>query len=380
MIAVHVPYLLLATMTKCCQPFPRGLLLLLAWNMLIGFYNEFTLSVSFKLLSINLSSNYWQILAFSVLCALLPVVGWVGDSLLGRYRAIIAGLFLLNVAFFTFLNAFVMFQFNWTHKPAIIVLCASQLINIFGLGSIYINILPFMIDQMIGATADDISAAVQWCFWTFAIGSLTRYLVCLPIPQLQNNLPVLYITLTFLALSVILITDCLFHTWLDNSFRSSNPLKTIFQVLNYARKTKYPERRSALTYFDEEEPSRLDYGKHKFGGPFTEEEVEDVKTILRLLPVFLSLFGAFIANNLLKQKNPFQLHLIPTTAQMCCWFANNDFLQHSSSPDTSVPVHCVSTATQAYSQFTKENRSRCCPVPHWLHAQPHTGYCWTHEQ
>ena len=86
-------------------------------------------------------------------------------------------------------------------------------------------------------------------------------------------------------------------------------------MLNYARKTKYPERRSALTYFDEEEPSRLDYGKHKFGGPFTEEEVEDVKTILRLLPVFLSLFGIYIANNLVKKENPFQLHLIPTTTQ-----------------------------------------------------------------
>ena len=172
--------------------------------------------------------------------------------------------------------------------------------NLFGLGSIYTNILPFMIDQMIGASADDIGAAVQWNFWTFSIGVLPQYLVCLPIPQLQNNLPVLSIPLTFLGLSVILITDCLFHTWLDNSFRSNNPFKIIFQVLNYARKTKYPGRRSALTYFDEEEPSRLDYGKHKFGGPFTEEEVEDVKTILRLLPVFLSLFGAFVANNLLK--------------------------------------------------------------------------------
>ena len=152
--------------------------------------------------------------------------------------------------------------------------------------------LPFMIDQMIGATADDIGATVQWNFWALTIGLLPQYLVCLPIPQLQDNLPVLCLTLTFLGLSVILITDCLFHSWLDNNFRSSNPLKTIFQVLNYTRKTKYPVRRSALTYFDEEEPSRLDYGKYKFGGPFTEEEVEDVKTILRFLPVFLSLFGA----------------------------------------------------------------------------------------
>ena len=56
----------------------------------------------------------------------------------------------------------------------------------------------------------------------------------------------------------------------------------------------------------------MDYGKHKFGaGPFT-EEVEDVKTVLQFLPVFLSLFGIYIANNL-SQTNALQVHLIPTT-------------------------------------------------------------------
>ena len=60
---------------------------------------------------------------------------------------------------------------------------------------------------------------------------------------------------------------------------------------NYAQKNKCPRLRSALTYIDEEHPSRLDFGKHKFGGPFTEEEVEDVKTIFRLTPVLLSVFG-----------------------------------------------------------------------------------------
>ena len=102
--------------------------------------NEFTLSASFKLLSTNLSTELtaWLI-PFSALFVLLPVVGWVDDSMLGRYRAIIVGLFLMTVAFLTFLNAFVMFQFNRTQIPAIIVLCASQLISIFGLGSIYIN-------------------------------------------------------------------------------------------------------------------------------------------------------------------------------------------------------------------------------------------------
>uniref|UniRef100_A0A1X7SJY2 Uncharacterized protein n=1 Tax=Amphimedon queenslandica TaxID=400682 RepID=A0A1X7SJY2_AMPQE len=41
---------------------------------------------------------------------------------------------------------------------------------------------------------------------------------------------------------------------------------------NIVRKHKYPENRSALTYWEEEAPSRLDLGKNKYGGPFTEEE------------------------------------------------------------------------------------------------------------
>ena len=72
-----------------------------------------------------------------------------------------------------------------------------------------------------------------------------------------------------------------------SSHKVTNPIKLIIQVLNYTRKHSYPERRSAFTYIDEEQPTRMDYGKEKFGGPFTEEEVEDVKTVLRLIPLVI---------------------------------------------------------------------------------------------
>ena len=66
-------------------------------------------------------------------------------------------------------------------------------------------------------------------------------------------------------------------------------IKLIYEVLNYAQKNKYPRLRSAFTYIDEEQPSRLDFGKqYKFGGPFTEEEVEDVKTVSRLMPLLVA--------------------------------------------------------------------------------------------
>ena len=209
------------------QPFPCGLLLLLARNMLMDFSYEFIIKVSFELLPTSFSSKLkgWLI-PFSILCVLLTAVGWVGDSMLGRYRAIIAGFFFIYCCIFD-LSAFVMLQFNWTQITAIIILCVSQLMAPFGLGSILTNMLPFTYDG-----SNDWShnwwhrccSAVECldiCYW------ITCTISCLPpyTSPIQNNLVFFGITLTFLDLSVVLITDCLFHTWLDNSFRSSNPLK-----------------------------------------------------------------------------------------------------------------------------------------------------------
>ena len=64
-----------------------------------------------------------------------------------------------------------------------------------------------------------------------------------------------------------------------------NPVSLIFKVLKYALKHKYPVQRSAFTYCESKQPTRLDYGKSKYGGPFTTEQVEDVKTFLRVLAV-----------------------------------------------------------------------------------------------
>ena len=68
-------------------------------------------------------------------------------------------------------------------------------------------------------------------------------------------------------------------------------------MLQYAWQHKCPERRSAFTYWEEDIPPRIDLGKSKYGGPFTTEEVEDVKTFLLLSLVLASLFGFHLADN-----------------------------------------------------------------------------------
>ena len=125
-------------------------------------------------------------------------------------------------------------------------------------------------------------------------GQKTLVLVCQMlllffVEEIAYNLYISSTLLFAVPLAVIIISDCLCQQWLDRAHKVTNPIKLIIQVLNYTRKHSYPEKRSAFTYIDEEQPTRMDYGKEKFGGPFTEEEVEDVKTVLRLLPLVICL-------------------------------------------------------------------------------------------
>ena len=144
-------------------------------------------------------------------------------------------------------------------------------------------LLPFITDQLVGATADELSMVVHCYYWFEVIGFGSSFVIYRLF--ITPNLRLTGIGLAgiySIPLTLIIISDCLCQHWLDRTHKVTNPIKLIIQVLNYTRKHSYPERRSAFTYIDEEQPTRMDL--EKFGGPFTEEEVVDVKTILRLSP------------------------------------------------------------------------------------------------
>ena len=102
-------------------------------------------------------------------------------------------------------------------------------------------------------------------------------------------------TIIILATIVIRFYTAKKHLYIQKA--GLNPFKNIYKVLKYSWNHKVPEHRSAFTYWEEDIPRRIDLGKNKYGGPFTNEEVEDTKTFLRILPLLLCLFGYHLAGD-----------------------------------------------------------------------------------
>ena len=74
---------------------------------------------------------------------------------------------------------------------------------------------------------------------------------------------------------------------------SRNPYRLVYNVIHFVRKHSSPIQRSAITYCEDELPSSLDLGKEKYGGPFTVEQVENVKVFVSILKVLVSLGPIF---------------------------------------------------------------------------------------
>ena len=106
------------------------------------------------------------------------------------------------------------------------------------------------------------------------------------------------------------------------------------KVLNFARKYKYPLLRSAFTYCDDERPSRLDFAKERFGGPFTTEQVEDVKTFLRILIVLIVIGPVLILDVPTSPVNMFFFGVHFGSREYCSWswiIVSSGLLRHITS-------------------------------------------------
>ena len=229
------------------------------------------------------------------------IAGWLTDAFIGRYKVICCSVWIMWLLMIIATVSAIVEQLNevYHHYDKAIRPALFCLVSI-GLGGFQANIVQFGLDQLHDASTTEITSFIIWYVLSLiSTGCIVEFNVfCL---NEQNKLFILLFVCVSLTLALILLI-C-FNHWLIKKPATQSPIKLIYMVIKYTIKHKHPQFRSAFTYCEDELPSRIDFGKSKYGGPFTTEQVEDVKTFLRCLPL-MSIFGmlasAIVASGYLK--------------------------------------------------------------------------------
>ncbi len=231
------------------------------------------------------------------LCLFLayPISGWLADTKLGRGLAINVSLWLCWLGMLAITCSYLV-QYSACgllyNIFKYIISSLGLFLMMLGMADFHTNALAYMMDQMPDASTNQIITVIRWFTWTLLFGFCVDYLEVLQISKLNHDVILGTFFLTFTLLSVMLFVHQ--FTMKVNKPIKRNPYKLIYTVLLYAWKNKRAGNRSSLTYWEEKIPSRIDLGKQRYGGPFLEEDVENVKSFGKVVIIFLLLGGVFI--------------------------------------------------------------------------------------
>ena len=314
---------------KCC-PLSRHLCfsskavsLILVWTATIGiiYYiviGTFLLQVSVNSVTHQKSMATLTSLSFAILAIVMifyPLSGLIADVCCGRYRAIMASLIIITTSILIFSIVFPLYflllKLDIPHHQFIAMrwLCyclhfIAGLVFIIGLVGYQANYIQLGLDQLLESPSEYLGLFVHWAKW---VNNATATIIIIgymlfacnifdPFGGIKDDYRMIYFSLSFginfvCFVIIIILLVLSFHKshWFYSEPGQHNPYTIVLKVLNYVRTHKYPLQRSAFTYGDDVMPSRFDFAKERFGGPFTTEQVEDVKSFLRILLILFVL-------------------------------------------------------------------------------------------
>ena len=272
----------------------KGAVLILAWQFFVGSsltMIDLNMKPSIQGDQTFLVSNTIGIAAF-IISAIIS--GWLAGTKIGRAKVVQAGIILSWIGALLFTVDDILTQLQVAKSTVLFQLNYFISVITTGIGgALFVpNIIQFGLEQMPDASSDALTAFISWftivCYLGLGASETLRSLfICLNVAHDTHRTFTSLVRVTLL--SIAMCSKFLFRHWLIDHRQNHNPLKTVYRVLRFAKQHKYPVNRSAFTYCEDEIPSRIDLGKSKYGGPFTTEEVEDVKTFFRIIAIFVVL-------------------------------------------------------------------------------------------
>ena len=325
----------------------KAVCLIFLWSIFFGgFY--------YILRSISLFMSFWipkfdsllPLLVFYICRAILnfsfPLSGYIADVHCGRLKIILFSMILMCCSALILLPCNIIYyttSLNSSRIYRIIYYIVNSFTLVFGhitIAGYYANFIQFGLDQLLEAPSHHQALYVHWAKWCLDLMSI----IIVPCGIMDNTNQIIQLTFIMITRILLIIIVVLFFLlcvfsywkrhWFYTDFGHHNPYKMVFKVLNFARKHKYPLQRSAFTYCDDERPSRLDFCKERFGGPFTTEQVEDVKTFLKIVLVLMCIGPIFVMdlpaeNNIMYY---FEVHLgAPLEFRWISIIVNGGFLK-----------------------------------------------------
>uniref|UniRef100_A0A1X7T7I4 Major facilitator superfamily (MFS) profile domain-containing protein n=1 Tax=Amphimedon queenslandica TaxID=400682 RepID=A0A1X7T7I4_AMPQE len=141
---------------------PSAILVLL-WNFLIythyllfdsSFNSDFATEVATELAPANWHSYGFVIIVCFGYCS-FPFLGLLADVWIGRYKAILIAWIILGIGFIV--ESYPISKVTlWTFYSV------AYIIHICGYSSFYANIIPYNIDQLVGASSDELSSVIYY--------------------------------------------------------------------------------------------------------------------------------------------------------------------------------------------------------------------------
>ena len=229
---------------------------------------------------------------------MFPIAGWLGEAWIGRYRAIHISLWLL---WFGYSSLALIFSidygniasenYTWPHYRDNYILIIWFLIISIGSAGFEANIIPFGADQIMYKASEELSSYFYWYYWVRNLGAIMLFLSFTCHNFDGQDHVIIFALFAALSITIAISVNAIFKNWLFIDPEKRNPLVTVVKVLFSALVARRPVRRSAFSYSGSDPPPRIDLAKIRHGGTFTNEEVEDVKTSIRILLVLLAIGG-----------------------------------------------------------------------------------------
>uniref|UniRef100_A0AAQ4QR72 Solute carrier family 15 member 4 n=1 Tax=Gasterosteus aculeatus aculeatus TaxID=481459 RepID=A0AAQ4QR72_GASAC len=272
-------------------------------------------------LFLNGSPFYWEgtqasqapLMFMGVTYLISPFGGWLADAYLGKFWTIASSLILyfLGMLFFPFIaNEDTRIQLcgeemafpvqpaeclSTNSTPPRNVTCPIRsaycgpaiygglVLIALGVGTVKSNITPFGADQVKDRGPEATRRFFNWFYWCINLGAIMS-LGGVAYIQQNFNFELGYIIPT-VCLGISFLVFLLGRTVFITKPADGSAFTDMAKILTFACCSKKPKEPNLLR----NKPTLLDSAKVTYGGKYPEEKVEEVKSVVKILPVFFAL-------------------------------------------------------------------------------------------